>query len=238
MPCVLRNYVTRNEPAINITISEAMLVTCATFPTFAPVTIRKDPFTFGYVSGEHGLSNPIREVILEAHHAYGDEATVACLLSIGCGHSGSLALPAGSGATTRKDFLERLLTDGEKTAREVGVQMGRLAIYHRFCVSHGISKEREWTGSDAVTAHTTIYLEDMEVVEAIAKCAYAIAHGEGFATLEQLSKSTSNKNIGFCSHVHRVFRWSKDRASTVAAININFRRTMGSNEFLRASIVR
>ena len=186
---MLKNYLTRNEPAINITVAEAMLITCAAPPKFAPVAIQKDPFTFEYVSGEHGLSNPIREAIREAHYAYGNEATVACLLSIGCGHSGNITLPGGSSATDRTDFLERLATDGERTAREVAVQMGRLALYHRFAVSHGLSRGRERVNPDAVTTHTAIYLEDLEVVEAISKCAHAIVHGEGFTTLEQLSKS-------------------------------------------------
>ena len=77
-------------------VAEGMLATCATPPMFTSTSISKDFATFEYVGGGLGLSNPTREIIAEGHHAFDDEAAVACLLSIGCGHAGLNSL-AGSG---------------------------------------------------------------------------------------------------------------------------------------------
>jgi hypothetical protein len=86
--CVLRNYIIRQELATNLTVAEAMLATSATTHLFNPISIGKDFPTFDYISGDLGFSNPVREVIAGAHNAFGGERTMACLLSIGCGHSG------------------------------------------------------------------------------------------------------------------------------------------------------
>src|SRR5450432_3200047 len=99
--CVLRNHIVRQEPSPNLTVAEAMFATSAIAPMFTPISIGKDFATFEYVSGDLGLSNPIREVIAGAYHAFGDETTVACLLSVGCGHSGVKSLPGTSGSAAR-----------------------------------------------------------------------------------------------------------------------------------------
>jgi hypothetical protein len=84
---------------VELTIFEALLSTCSSPSIFAPTTISKDFATFEYISGDFGLSNPAREIIAEAHRAFGDERAVSCLLSIGCGHPGVNALPATSSGT-------------------------------------------------------------------------------------------------------------------------------------------
>lgn len=81
--CILSNISSRGEPSTNLTVAEAMLATMATAPTFDPVAVSKDFSSFEYISGELGLSNPVREVIAGAHRAFGNESTIACLLSIG-----------------------------------------------------------------------------------------------------------------------------------------------------------
>ena len=167
-----------------------MLATCATPPTFNPVVVSKDFATFEYVSGDVGLSNPIREVIAEAQRAYGDEATVACLLSIGCGHPGVIKVPKDSGSALRLEFLERLAMDSETTAREMEAQMNHLSLYHRFSVIYGmeLSQDLRWKEPEVISVHTAAYLADVEVGEAVERCVDIINDGDGFTTLEQLSK--------------------------------------------------
>jgi hypothetical protein len=130
VPCVLRNYVAGHEPPTNLTIAEAMLATCATPSFFTSTSIEKDFATFEYIGGDFGLSNPTREIIGEAHRAFGDDATVACLLSIGCGHSGINPTPSDSGMATWIDFLKNVTMDSEKTAREMAIKMKHLTLYH------------------------------------------------------------------------------------------------------------
>jgi cell division inhibitor SulA len=198
--CVLRNYIVRQEPATNLTVAEAMLATSATTPLFTPISIGKDFSVFEYISGDLGFSNPVREVIAGAHDAFGDEATVACLVSIGCGHSGVTSVPSSSGAAARVNFLERVAMDGEKVAQEIATQMRQLILYHRFSVNYGLEavQSRAWLEPDTIAAHTVVYLKDLELAKSVDSCVDAINTGHGSATLEQLSAWV--KDLHLTSH--------------------------------------
>jgi hypothetical protein len=190
-PCILRNYTPGHEPPVDLTIAEAMLATCSTPPIFTPTKISKDFTTFEYIGGDLGLSNPTREIISEAHRAFGDERTVACLLSIGCGHPGVNAIPSASSAAAWIDFVERVAMDSEKAAQEIGTQMSQLTLYHRLSVKLGLEKNRvrEWQDPIFTAAHTMTYLNDLDIGDLVDRCANTIKHGDGFTTLERLSKS-------------------------------------------------
>ena len=193
MACVLSNSATRREPPTNITISDAMLATCANTPTFSPVVILKDFSTFEYISGEHGLSNPVREIISCAYNAFGDQATVACIFSIGCGNPGVITLPAGASLDSRVVFLERAAMDSERAAQEIGAQMAQLTLYHRLSVLHGleIASFVAWKDPSDIITNTTAYLNDQEVVDAVTSCVKSLKDNNGASTLGQLSKQVS-----------------------------------------------
>lgn len=170
--CVLSNFSNRREPSTNLTVAEAMLTTMATTPIFDPVKISKDFSTFEYISGDLGLSNPVREVIASAHRAFGDETTVACLLSIGCGNPGVNKPPAKSGLGSQIHFLERVGFDSERAAEELNMQMGHLALYHRLSVKIGleVSQPYAWKDLSEIVARTRMYVEDLEVAELASRC--------------------------------------------------------------------
>jgi predicted acylesterase/phospholipase RssA len=190
IPCVLRNYIASHEPPTNLTISEAMLATCATPPLFTSTSIEKDFATFEYTGGDLGLSNPTGEIITEAHRAFGSDVTVACLLSIACGHSGVNPSPSESGVTAWTEFLNHVTMDSEKTAHEMAARMENLTLYHRLSVEHGLTVDRlnAWGDLVVIATHTTTYLGDLEVIERVNSCADTINHADGFTTLEQLSR--------------------------------------------------
>jgi hypothetical protein len=189
-PCILRNYSTSHEPAVDLTIAQAMLATCSTPQIFTPTIISKDFATFEYVSGDLGLSNPTREIIAEAYHTFGDETTVSCMLSIGCGHPGVNAVPSDPGGRSWVEFLEGVARDSEKTAQDIGAHMSKLSLYHRLSVEGGLEKKQawEWKDPEIITTHTVNYMNDLDVVGAIDRCVDMIKHGDGFSTLEQLSE--------------------------------------------------
>jgi len=191
VPCMLRNYVANHEPPIDITVAEAMLATCATPPIFTSTTVWKDFASFEYVGADLGLSNPTREIIAEAHRTFGNERTVACVLSLGCGHPGVNDLPSDSGSTGWTGFLERLASDSEKTAHSIAGYMTQLTLYHRLSVNKGLETQQSRGRKDinAITGHTTAYLHDLEIVRLVDRCVDTIKHGDGFRTLEQLSES-------------------------------------------------
>jgi hypothetical protein len=166
-----------------------MLATCTAPPISIPTRIEKDFATFEYVSGEVGLSNPTHEVIAEAHRAFGGNATVTCLLSIGSGHKGVNAAPLDSNAEAWVEFLNRVTKDSEKIAQEVAAQMKYLTLYHRLSVDYGLEalKSDMWMDLTTISTATALYLNDIEVSERVERCVETINQGHGFATLEQLS---------------------------------------------------
>ena len=188
--CVLTNFSNRREPSTNLTVLEAMVASCATTPIFSPIPISKDYGTFEYISGDIGLSNPIREVIAGTHRSFGDEAAVACLFSIGCGHTGVNDAPVSSDLDSRVMFLERVAMDSERVAAEMSLQMSQLTIYHRVSVKYGLEDVRylAWKDPYDIASQTRNYLDDMEVLDAMGRCIDSLKGMSGSATLGQLSE--------------------------------------------------
>ena len=220
---VLSNSATRREPPTNLTISQAMLATCATAPLFTPVAISKDFSTFEYISGEHGLSNPVREIISSAHGAFGDQATVACLLSIGCGNPGVTKSPAGTSLDSQVDFLERVALDSERAAQEIAMQMRQLTLYHRFSVKYGLEVTSFLVSKDPsdVAIHTTTYLNDLDVVDAVTRCTNALKDMDGFSTLEQLSEYIApSLALSTNPRMARTLWWCQDSSTAVTTSDV------------------
>lgn len=186
---VLNNYVDSQNPPTNLTIAEAMLVTCATPSLFTPTIITKDFSTFEFTSADLGLSNPVREILAGAHRAFGDELVIPCVLSIGCGDPGVNYSLSHSDRVSRIASLERLAMDSERVAQDIGGQLGKLTLYHRLSVDHDldIAQHESWKDPKEIVDHTNRYLNRLEVVNAMARCVNALGDRVGFTTLEQLS---------------------------------------------------
>ena len=174
---------------MDLTIYEAMLVTCATPPLFSSTKLSQDFSSIEYIGADLGLSNPVREIIAGAHRAFGDETVVPCLLSVGCGHPGVNITPSAPDKSSRIAFLERLSTDGERVAQDIARQMKKLGLYHRLSVPYGLEASHPgyWKDPEEIVTHTTSYLNDQEVLYGIAQWVDALGDGVGFTTLEQLS---------------------------------------------------
>ncbi|KIM30740.1 hypothetical protein M408DRAFT_65913, partial [Serendipita vermifera MAFF 305830] len=188
--CILRNYSLRKEKTLNLTIAEAMMATLATPPMFTSTQILKDAAIFDYISADWMLSNPIEEIIAEAHQAIGAEQRVACILSLGCGHPGVFAAPDDSSTSAWNEFLENLVTDSERKAEGIDSQMGHLGFYHRFSVMSGLKKpntKRENRHGDIVT-HTQAYLDSATVSRKMDSCIHSLRKRDGVSSLDQLSK--------------------------------------------------
>jgi hypothetical protein len=84
------------------------------------------------MSAVNGFENPIREVIKEAFHVIGAKAKVSCLLSMGTGFRGIVALDDG------KNIAQGVRMDCERVAREIKRGLARLNIYFRLSVDHGL----------------------------------------------------------------------------------------------------
>ncbi|KIM24506.1 hypothetical protein M408DRAFT_53320, partial [Serendipita vermifera MAFF 305830] len=187
--CVLRNYSVRKEQTPNLAIADALMATLATPPMFIPTQILKDAATFEYMGADWALSNPVEEIIAEAHDTLGAEQRVACLLSLGCGHSGVFAAPNGPQPVAWNEFLESLVTDSERKANGIDSRMGHLGFYYRFSVSNGLERTSKNRPGDIVT-HTQAYLDDATVSRKMDACAESLRIRDGLSSLEQLRRFT------------------------------------------------
>jgi hypothetical protein len=176
-----------------------------------------------------GASNPIREVILEAHSLFGGADGVAAIISLGAGHPGTTSFPDPTspsfGGSTMNWFwgskkgmadsqawlktLTNMVNDCEETAREIKTQMGHLGLYWRFSVEQGlqqaaISDEDEEAGEWIMT-QTRQYLESEDVVTALDACADACKTQLSLTTLEQLRMFSSHDWIPDTNSYYRVF---------------------------------
>ena len=182
---MMRNFSVKQEPALNCTIAEALLTILAVPPLFIPSSIYKDSATFEYTSGDLALSNPVREILAEAYRAFGPDGRVACLLSLGCGHLGVISVPDDPNLANWNIILERLVGNSGQTAREVGVQMGHLGIYHRYSITRGLEGLALTTAtkSGEVLSHTAVYLGEVTVSRNLDACVSLLRIRDGGASL-------------------------------------------------------
>lgn len=193
----------REEKTVNLTIFDALLATLATPSLFSPVSVFmvEDVATFEYMSGELVLGNPARELIVEAHRVFGPEEGVACLLSLGCGHPGAIAVPEVDSPTNWATIFEMLVTSSEQRARDLAIQMTSLNLYYRLSVTRGLEKAIKYNSSNAgnIFTHTEVYLTDPLVSRSIDTCVDSLKIREVEASLRQMSKlqisSTKQYNL-------------------------------------------
>ena len=175
-----------------VTVIEAVLATCATQPSFEPVT-----FGLGYLKREYigaglGANNPTRQVIVEAHSLFGESSSVASLLSIGSGHPGVITLPSDGGEAELYRAIRDVLSDCTEKAREIKQKIGQAGIYFRFSVEQGMQNNHPSQPMDVdwIVTQTESYLEeDIDQLDAFTR---SNSTAINVVTLGQLSKSQTS----------------------------------------------
>jgi hypothetical protein len=170
--------------------------------------------TFEYIAGDLVLSNPTREIIVEAYSTFGSEGRIACLLSLSPGHRGVVGLPSESSWTVWNTFLEHLAKDSEQKAQSIDSQMGHLGIYHRFRVSEGPGTPTQMVKPDPgiILSHASVYLSDVSVSRKLDICVDSLKAQDGVVSLEQLSELVTATVDTFHSREPRTL-WRADRFS-------------------------
>jgi hypothetical protein len=148
------------------------------------------------------LSNPVRQVIAEAHTTFGSAEQIACIVSVGCGHPGLLSTPQNLEIMSWSQFLERLVTDAEREAQSIDAHMGHLGVYYRFCVNKGLEKTTDTTMSDPgnTITHTAAYLADVSVSRQFDQCVGSLKLQEGIVSLGQLSEAGNSSQCVELTH--------------------------------------
>jgi hypothetical protein len=184
----LRNYTIRNEPTVPITIVEACIATLSKPSHFEPVLFRNRGAAYKYISGDLNFLNPIREWIADAY-SLDKEAGVSCILGIGSGESSVIRVPENFESVEWKYYQESALGDGERTAREMALQLGHLDIYYRLRVRDSLTLDPKKSGFiSGIWSSARNYLIIPEVKAKIVRCAESLKLRICTSTIEMLCK--------------------------------------------------
>jgi hypothetical protein len=145
-----------------------------------------------YIGASLGATNPIREVITEAHSLFGGDSGVASLLSLGTGHPGVISFPSGDGVDLSK-VMRDMMNDCEQRAQEIERQIGRVGIYFRFSVEQGMQNDLLGPVADPnqVVAQTKNYLAEQRIGEKIGDFIRNFDTATRLITLNQLGMTTA-----------------------------------------------
>jgi predicted acylesterase/phospholipase RssA len=171
-PALFRTYPIRGSATDNCFIWEAARATTAAITFFKPISIcGRDGISEEFTDGGLKWNNPVKVVIEEGARVFGPDRRVACVVSIGTGHQGTIGLGDADWyqALLPKnaiELLKKLATDCEEKVAECEKQYGHLpGLYYRFNVEHGLEHVSlaDWKMLPTVKTHTKVYLEKPSV---------------------------------------------------------------------------
>ena len=171
-PTLFRSYDVAKNKEYDCKIWEAARATSAAPTFFKRIKIGPSGSGIDYVDAGIGCNNPIKQVIAEAARVFGDEAPVACVVSIGTGQSGSvgLAQPDAFQKWLPTDLikgLEQIATDTGRVAEEMELRYKDIpGLYNRLDVDRGLHSISlaEWKQLGSVREHTKNYMR-LEVID-------------------------------------------------------------------------
>ena len=119
-PTLFRSYDVPKNKEYNCTIVEAARATSAAPTFFKRIKIGPEGSGIDYIDAGLGCNNPVKEVLAETIRVFGDEAPVACIVSIGTGQSDSVGLAQPDA------FQKWLPTDLIKILKIIATDSGRV----------------------------------------------------------------------------------------------------------------
>ena len=143
-PTLFRSYDVAKNKEYNCTIWEAARATSAAPTFFKRIKIGPPGSGIEYVDAGLGCNNPVKQVIAEAARVFGEDAQVACIVSIGTGQSGSVDLAKPDAFQKLLPIglisvLEKIATDSGRTAEEMELRYKNIpGIYCRLDVDRGL----------------------------------------------------------------------------------------------------
>jgi hypothetical protein len=129
-------------------------------------------------------------VTAEAAQVFGENAQVACIVSIGTGHS-AIAGHVGSDASRKRlpyiltKNIERMAADSEKAAVEMNERYRNVpGIYHRLDVNRGLQSISldEWKRLGEVRGHTQDYMRLDNINQRINEVVNALTGSSSYQT--------------------------------------------------------
>lgn len=174
-PTLFRTYSVAKNASYNCTIWEAARATSAAPTLFKRIKIGSSSSGIEYVDAALGCNNPTKEVIAECERVFGENAQVACILSIGTGRTTSTGF-SKPGLFQKwvplelVEVLGKMATDSGRTAEEMDRKYSSISgMYYRFDVDRGLQSISldEWERLGDVREHTSNYMKLQEIDQKI-----------------------------------------------------------------------
>ncbi|CAE6437188.1 unnamed protein product, partial [Rhizoctonia solani] len=168
LPVMFRSYNVSSNPGPDCAIWEALCATMAHPDLFKGIDIVESSVSQSFVGGELGCSNPLAHVLSEVQRLYSDRQ-VACIISIGAGHSRTIQVPSPSRWYTYRTqdlvVMKDMATDSERVAEEMMLRFRNTSeLYYRFSVDQGVQNmdDGSWERLGETMQHTKAYLRKNE----------------------------------------------------------------------------
>ena len=171
-PTLFRSYEVAKNKEYNCCIWEAGRATSAAPTFFKRIKIGPQGSEVEYVDAGLGCNNPVNQVVAEAARIFGENAQVACVVSIGTGQSGSVGYAKPDAfqkwlPIQLINVLQEIATDSGKTAEQMEQKYKHLpGIYYRLDVDRGLQSVSldEWKRLGDVRLYTKNYMK-LELVD-------------------------------------------------------------------------
>ncbi|CAE6516254.1 unnamed protein product [Rhizoctonia solani] len=168
LPVLFRSYTVSSNPGPDCAIWEALCATMAHPDLFKSIDIVESSVSQPFVGGELGCSNPLAHVLAEVQRLYSDRQ-VACIISIGAGHSRTIQVPSPSHWYTYRTqdlvAMKDMATDSERVAEEMMLRFRNTSeLYFRFSVDQGVQNmdDGSWERLGETMQRTKAYLRKNE----------------------------------------------------------------------------
>jgi hypothetical protein len=167
---------------------DAALATCASQPSFLPVTTGPRLRQQTYVSGNISGVNPSKQLLSEAHALFGGTRRLSSFLSLGPGPVDILSLCPSEAKEEKEllNLLEAAVIDHKKLEQEVATKLGDSGVYFRFSAEHFLRGDQIKSYIGYITTQTNDYLRDAEISRKIDNFVERCRLNQGILALEQL----------------------------------------------------
>jgi hypothetical protein len=137
------------------TILQAACACIASPDTFDPVTIGVGHKKAMLIDAMVGYANPAKEMLREAQSAFGEDAEVATIISVGAGRGNVRVVSEDGREVGISNGLRRGVAMCEQVHEDLQRQLQKTAIYHRF----NVEQEME-TQPEIIFARVSAYMEE------------------------------------------------------------------------------
>ncbi|KAH8826719.1 hypothetical protein DL96DRAFT_1815811 [Flagelloscypha sp. PMI_526] len=168
-PVLLRTYRSRNDAnPPPCTLVEAIRATTAMPDLFIPVPLGPPHRQINHVSPAcHGFNNPIDQVRQEAKAVF-PRRTIACIISLGCGHPGPIQIQDVKEDAARA--VVQLAMDSVRAAEQTYCRLAGIPnLYFRFDVPYGLERAvlKLNPAFSEIQAHISAYIRQEQTSDTI-----------------------------------------------------------------------